>query len=92
MDRLNDGNVTAEPGFPKGHPGYAKGFPREKQGYDDHYAHLGPRDQGRTPKWMVPWAHLGTGRIKKFLGGLAVKLSYFLNYFSEEMNAHYVPL
>lgn len=41
---------------------------------------------------MAPYSHLGKSRIKKLIGGFAAKLSYFLNDFSEEMNAHYVPL
>ena len=89
---LNTGNVTADAGFPKGHPGYEEGFGQDMTGWEEKYAHLGPQGYGKNPKWMAPYSHLGTGRIKKFVGGSAVKLSYFLNEFSKEMNGHYVPL
>ena len=89
-DGYNVGDVTVVTGFPRGHPCLEEGMP---QSWEDIPDRNNP-DVGRvnpTQKLLTQLSRVGTGKVRKFAGGSAVQLCYFINEFAEEMNALYIP-
>ena len=89
-DGQNVGDVTAVTGFPRGHPCYEEGV---LPCWEDADGDPKNRDGYRNPNQQLyrRLAQVGTSKVRKFTGGSAVQLCYFINEFAEEMNALYVP-